>query len=94
MNHKSIDKKDDGKPDWTLLPIKPLIIVIEALEFGLKKYGRDNWKTIADGKHRYIKAAFRHIAAMADGEWLDQESKLPHAACAVCSLLFVLWFGE
>lgn len=87
------NKHDNGKPDWTLLPVKPLVTVIRVLEHGLVKYSRDNWKQVKDGRNRYLNAAFRHLASISDGEWLDEESGLPHAAHAVCCLLFLLWFG-
>ena len=90
--HVEGDKHDKHKLDWTLLPVQPVQQVIQVLEFGKKKYSANNWKRVPDARRRYLAAAFRHLAAISDGEWLDQESGLPHAACAVCSLLFLLWF--
>lgn len=91
---KAGSKYDDGKPDWTLMPTKPMELVIQVLEFGAKKYGRENWKKVENAKQRYLAAAYRHINEITDGEWLDKDSKKPHAAHAICCLLFILWFGE
>ncbi len=87
-------KDDSDKPDWTLLPVQPIIKVIRVLEFGARKYKRDQWKEVPDAKRRYLAAAFRHLSAISDGEYIDEDSGQPHAACAVCSLLFLLWFGN
>lgn len=86
-------KHDAGNPRWTLLPMRALRKVVDVLEYGAKKYAPNNWKGIE--RERYVNAAFRHMAALADGEKLDAESGLPHAAHAACCMLFVLYFdGE
>jgi hypothetical protein len=81
-------KDDSGKLDYTLLPIKALDEVVKVLEFGEKKYGRDNWRSVPNAEPRYLGAALRHVFAMVKGEVFDTESGLPHAAHAVCCLLF------
>lgn len=83
-------KHDAGKPDWTLLPWEPLKYVVRVLEFGAKKYSRNNWKN-CDDVNRYHRAAISHHIAHLQGEWLDPESHLPHLAHAVCSQLFALY---
>ena len=100
------DKFDNGKPDWTLIPWVALEPVVKVLEFGAAKYSRDNWKHVSNARRRYLAAAYRHLNAISDGEWIDNDkmntagevvekgSKLPHAAHAICCLLFLLWFGE
>ena len=51
-------KFDDGKRDFTLLPWDSVENIVEVLEFGAKKYSRDNWRYVDDAKHRYTKAGF------------------------------------
>jgi hypothetical protein len=86
-------KHDGGKPRWTLLPMRALQKVIDVLEFGAKKHEHNDWKCVEREYH--LNAAFRHMAAVADGEKLDPETGLPHAAHAACRILFVLYFdGE
>jgi hypothetical protein len=87
-------KYDADKLDWSLLPIKSVQIVLQVLQLGSKKYSPDNWQKVPDARRRYKNAAARHTMAMLDGEWLDTESGLPHAAHAACNCLFLLWFGE
>jgi len=56
-------------------------------EFGVKKHGSvDGWKTTTPLEH--YDAAERHIRKLMDGEWMDLESGLSHAAHAICDLMF------
>ena len=83
-------KFDQEKTDWTLLPWSEVEDVVKILEFGAKKYARDNWQQI-EPKERYIKAAFRHLIAYVKGEKNDSETGMSHLAHAVCCLLFKMW---
>ena len=58
-------KFDSGKPDYSLLPWDAVEDVVRVLDFGAKKYARDNWKLVEDHKNRYLAAAFRHLSAYA-----------------------------
>jgi hypothetical protein len=90
MDLKKGIKYDDGKRDWTLLPWEEAEDVVEILEFGAKKYARDNWRKV-EPKERYIKAALRHLIAYIKGENNDPETGKSHLAHAVCCLLFKMW---
>lgn len=95
MNVEMIDpalgrKYDSGKLDYTLIPWEGLDDVVRVLEFGAKKYSRDNWREVEGGETRYLAAAFRHLIAHNQGETNDPESGLPHLAHAGCCLLFLL----
>lgn len=83
-------KDDAGKLDWTLMPWAGLSEILRVLEFGAKKYDRDNWRKVPDAKRRYMSAALRHLIAHARGEALDPESGLSHLAHAGCCILFLL----
>lgn len=89
MKEKGI-KFDNEKIDWTMLPFESLREVVKVLEFGAKKYERDNWKYV-EPKERYIMAAFRHLIAYAMGEKTDSETGLNHLAHCCCCLLFKIW---
>ncbi len=88
-------RKDDiGKLDWTLLPMDVLEDVVKVLEYGARKYERENWKYVKDAVHRYEAAFFRHAVAYINGEKIDPESGLPHLAHATNCLLFIMWFDK
>ena len=87
----SIGRKfDKDKPDYTLLPWDAVEDVVRVLDFGAKKYARDNWKHVDDAHNRYLAAAFRHLSAYAQGEQTDAETGLNHMAHAACCVLFML----
>jgi hypothetical protein len=83
-------KYDTGKPDYTLLPWDAVEEVVRVLDFGAKKYARDNWKHVDNAETRYLAAAFRHLAAYARGERCDPETSISHLAHAACCVLFLL----
>jgi hypothetical protein len=83
-------KFDAGKPDYTLLPWDSVEEIVKVLDFGAKKYARDNWRHVDNAESRYLAAAFRHMAAHAKGEQNDPETGLPHLAHAGCCILFLL----
>jgi hypothetical protein len=84
-------KHDQEKPPLALLPGAALAEVAKVLGFGAAKYAPHNWrKGIVHS--RLLSATLRHLAALADGERLDPETNLPHAAHAACELLFLLQF--
>lgn len=82
-------KNDDGKLDWTLIPWEELEEVVKVLEFGAKKYSRDNWKNVSSD--RYKKAAMRHLISYIRGEEFDPESNNSHLAHLACNALFLMW---
>lgn len=84
-------KSDSGKPDYTWIPMSALDGVTRVMSFGAKKYSRDNWKQVADGVHRYIAAAMRHLASLNEGESIDPESGELHIDHALTSLIFARW---
>lgn len=94
-------KQDSGKPDWTLFPYKGAEVVVRVLEYGAKKYTRDNWKANVGGDpvlvkewlDRLLAAAARHLHAHLEGDEVDAESGLPHIAHAACDLLMFLWYA-
>ena len=81
-------KFDSGKLDYTLVPWDGLEEIVKVLEFGAKKYARDNWRKVES--QRYAAAAFRHLVAYNKGEQADDETGLSHLAHAGCCLLFLL----
>ena len=83
-------KFDSGKLDYTLVPWAGVEEITKVLEFGAKKYARDNWKHVDNAQTRYLAAAFRHLIQYTEGEMKDRETGLSHLAHAGCCLLFLL----
>lgn len=81
-------KFDTGKPQLSLLPRGGLESASRALEFGLKKYGRDNWRG-GFNDSRLIDASLRHLTAFMNGERTDEESGLSHIDHALFSLMVI-----
>jgi len=81
-------KHDSGKPDYTLLDRGFLEGLISVLEYGAKKYGRDNWRS-GLAVERLQASAARHLFAMIDGEIYDKESGLPHKYHVAASIMMM-----
>jgi hypothetical protein len=82
-------KFDGDKLMYGLLPPLALEETVKVLTFGAKKYEPDNWQFVPDSKRRYFDALQRHLWAWKQGEQIDQESRLPHLAHAMCCLMFL-----
>jgi hypothetical protein len=84
-------KDDEGKVQWSLLPWDALEGCVRVFEFGCKKYGRDNWKGVPNGKTRYSDALMRHMTDYMKGYPLDEETGLTHLDHILCNALFLKW---
>lgn len=76
---------NDGKPDFSLIPLALLEGEARVWEYGAKKYSRNNWMR---GMQWSVPLAciLRHLAKWQAGEDLDQEtgeSHLDHISCNV-----------
>jgi len=85
-------KKDGDKLDYTLLEWTSLQDLVRLMMFGAKKYDRDNWRKVEP--YRYKQALLRHVALLAEGEWTDSDSNLPHCACIMFNAMVLIWFKK
>ena len=88
-------KYDGGKPKaGTLYEYFPNAInaVNEVSTFGAKKYERGSFVDVPNGEERYNDAMHRHLISEQQGEVLDSESGLRHAAHAAWGALCRLEF--
>ena len=84
-------KFDVGKTRLELIPTELIKGVGEVLTFGAQKYDADNWRKFKKEDHRrLVGAAMRHLEAYRNGEYLDNESGLPHLAHAATNMGFLL----
>ena len=81
---------NEGKLDWTLIHFKSLEPMVRVMMFGAEKYEPDNWKKPTDLK-TLKQSLMRHATALIDGEELDSESNLPHAAHIMCNCMMYLY---
>ena len=83
-------KYDQKKPPLDLLTLEFLEGTANALAYGAKKYGRQNFKQGIEHT-RLISAALRHINQYNAGEDLDPESLESHLSHAAASLNMLMW---
>lgn len=91
------DRKNDGKPQLTLLPFDCLAECAKVMMQAKAKYpdqanGKANWEKLwgKDTPKVTLDSALRHITARLSGEVRDKESGQLHAAHAVVNLLFLI----
>lgn len=85
-------KYDSNKAPLDLIPLEPLLMVADVLEFGVNKYGRDNWRmnNVPEFSRLYA-SILRHLMSWNNGEDLDPESNLSHLAHASTQLMFLMY---
>ena len=54
---------------------------------GASKYSEHGWLSVEGGKRRYSSAMLRHYFLESEGEYVDKELKVPHAACVAWNAL-------
>ena len=81
-------KDDFNKVDITLLDSEFLELKAQVMMQGAKKYKRGNWRLSLE-PIRILAASLRHIWKIWRGEWIDQESGLPHTAHVSCNMMFL-----
>jgi hypothetical protein len=89
-----VQKDDNGKLRWDLLPLDVVEMLVEIYEFGANKYAENSWRTIENGYKRCRAALFRHLTAYDKGERVDPESGKSHLAHAAWNALSMVYFAE
>lgn len=84
-------KKDNGKPDFTDVPLEAMWQMSQAFTFGQKKYEKSNFKKSGMKVSRQLAAALRHIYQHLDGEDIDPDSQCPHLGNAMASLAMAIY---
>jgi len=89
-----IDKADDGKLRWDLLPVAEIEELVKVINMGAEKYAPNNWQNMPNATDRLYAALLRHLVDWRKGSKIDQESGLNHLAHVLCNALFLLWFDR
>lgn len=80
-----------SKVRLSLVPPEFIFAVAEVLEFGATKYDANNWRKFdSDQVRGCIDSIMRHLESYRMGQWLDEESGLPHLAHAATNLAFMI----
>lgn len=84
---------NNGKPDYSLIPLSTLADEALVWEYGKRKYAAWNW---AKGMPWSVPFACiqRHLAAWQRGEENDQESGLPHMAHVACNVRMLTHYAQ
>jgi hypothetical protein len=91
------DKKEEaqryneGKPKWSLVHFKSLEPLVKVLMYGENKYSTDNWKKGLP-KREILNSMMRHMAALVDGQDVDEESKEHHIGHIMANCMFYSYF--
>ena len=92
LNNRSL-RHNNGKPDYSLIPMAALAEVAKVLEYGASKYERGNWLKPTSWEVSFA-CLQRHMSAWQAGEDNDDESGRSHIAHAACNLLQMLHMLE
>jgi hypothetical protein len=81
-----------GKPQLSLALSARYALegVSGVMEYGCRKYERDNWK-LGLSLESTLDSMLRHITKLLDGEFVDEESGLPHIDHIACNALFAAY---
>jgi hypothetical protein len=80
----------DKKPGISYMPMGVMFALGEVMRHGALKYGKFNWRKSGIQTPTYVDAAFRHMAAISEGQWLDPDSQQPHAAHVMACMTILL----
>ena len=61
----------------------------KVLDYGAKKYSRDNWKKGYINKFSAADSLYRHLRQLIIGEKYDEESGLSHIGHIMCNIMFL-----
>ena len=78
---------NEGKPKWSLVHYKSMEPMIRVLEFVAQKYAPKNWMKPMNTTE-ILESMQRHLAALMDGEEVDQESGISHMGHIQANAMF------
>ena len=82
-----------GKLQWSMVDFKAFEPMVKVLEFGAKKYARDNWRKGLIPR-QILESSLRHIFSLLQGEENDPDSGLPHIGHLMCNDMFYSYFTQ
>jgi hypothetical protein len=79
---------NNGKPQWSLVDFDSLEGLVHVLEYGARKYAKDNWKK-GMPVTQVSESLMRHLFAFLRGEDVDPESGCRHISHVMCNTMFL-----
>lgn len=83
-------KWDKGKIRYELVPLSAIEALGKVLTFGATRYGDETWRLLPKANDRYYAATLRHLFAYRNGEYLDEDSGMPHLFHALANIAFLI----
>jgi hypothetical protein len=93
MEELKSSRFNEGKPQWSLVDFKSLVPLARVMEFGAKKYARDNWKIKLD-LNQCLESLSRHLFSLMSGEERDSESGELHIGHIMANAMFWQYHNE
>ena len=93
LSPEQANRYNEGKLQWDLMHLSSFEPMIRVLEFGAKKYEKDQWKKGFPIRQIY-NSLIRHMIAFMNGEDNDPESGLPHIGHIQCNIMFMAYVLE
>jgi len=81
---------NQGKVQWSLVDYKSIEPMVRVLEYGCKKYAKDNWKKGMPAS-QIIESMLRHTYKLLEGELVDPESGIEHVGHIQCNAMFLAY---
>ena len=81
---------NQGKVQWSLVDYKSIEPMVRVLEYGCKKYAKDNWKKGMPAS-QIIESMLRHTFKLLEGELVDLESGIEHVGHIQCNAMFLAY---
>jgi hypothetical protein len=79
---------NQGKLSWSMVDFDSLEGLVRVLEYGAKKYSKDNWKK-GMPVTQVSESLMRHLFAFLKGEDIDPESGCRHISHVMCNTMFL-----
>jgi hypothetical protein len=91
---KVADRFNEGKVDFTLLPVEALEAEARVWMLGAEKYSRYNWQKLwgEESSNVIMASLLRHAFAIQQGEVTDKETGEYHAAHIRCNAAMLIHY--
>lgn len=80
----------DMKVPLHLFPMPAIVLGSTAMLEGRQKYGQDNFRGAPVEAMTYVRAALSHLYHYAEGEWLPDDSEVPHLGLGLACIAILI----